>query len=120
MKFGLSLSGLLQHSGDGDMVQRFADVLDLVREARALGFDYIKPDAPIKPRDPDGGAKKPRAKRAKKPRGGETRRVYASRAPLGLTLLTRGGFAAAHHTVGDGDPQDQCAACHREHPTDRR
>jgi ATP-dependent Clp protease ATP-binding subunit ClpA len=37
---------------------------------KALGFDYIKPDAPIKPRDPDGGAKKPRAKRAKKPRGG--------------------------------------------------
>ncbi len=41
MKFGLSLSGLLQHSGDGDMVQRFNDVLDLVREARELGFDYI-------------------------------------------------------------------------------
>ena len=41
MKFGLSLSGLLQHSRDGDMVQRFTDVLHLVRVARALGFDYI-------------------------------------------------------------------------------
>ena len=41
MRFGLSLSGLLQHSGDGDMVQRFADVLYLVRLGRDLGFDYI-------------------------------------------------------------------------------
>ncbi len=41
MKFGLSLSGLLQHSRDGDMVQRFADVLHLVRVARDLGFDYV-------------------------------------------------------------------------------
>lgn len=41
MKFGLSLSGLLQHSGDGDMVQRFADVLHLVRTARDLGYDYV-------------------------------------------------------------------------------
>ena len=41
MKFGLSLSGLLQHSREGDMVQRFADVLHLVRLARDLGFDYI-------------------------------------------------------------------------------
>lgn len=41
MKFGLSLSGLLQHSRDGDMVQRFADVLHLVRVGRDLGFDYI-------------------------------------------------------------------------------
>ena len=41
MKFGLSLSGLLQHSRDGDMVQRFADVLHLVRVARDEGFDYI-------------------------------------------------------------------------------
>ena len=41
MKFGLSLSGLLQHSRDGDMVQRFADVLHLVRVARELGFNYI-------------------------------------------------------------------------------
>ena len=41
MKFGLSLSGLLQHSRDADMVQRFADVLHLVRVARDLGFDYI-------------------------------------------------------------------------------
>ena len=41
MKFGLSLSGLLQHSGDGDMVQRLADVLHLVRVGRELGFDYI-------------------------------------------------------------------------------
>ena len=41
MKFGLSLSGLLQHSGNGDMVQRFADVLHLVRVGRELGFDYI-------------------------------------------------------------------------------
>ena len=37
MKFGLSLSGLLQHSGDGDMVQRFADVQHLVRVGRELG-----------------------------------------------------------------------------------
>ena len=28
MKFGLSLSGLLQHSRDADMVQRFADVVE--------------------------------------------------------------------------------------------
>ncbi|MEX2599838.1 MAG: LLM class flavin-dependent oxidoreductase [Dehalococcoidia bacterium] len=41
MKFGLSLSGLLQHSGDGDMVQRFKDVLRIVEEARELGFDFI-------------------------------------------------------------------------------
>ena len=41
MNFGLSLSGLLQHSRDGDMVQRFADVLHLVRVARDLGFDYV-------------------------------------------------------------------------------
>ena len=41
MKFGLSLSGLLQHSRDADMVQRFADVLHLVRVARDLGFDYV-------------------------------------------------------------------------------
>ena len=41
MKFGLSLSGLLQHTGDGDMVARFADVVALVRLARELGFDYI-------------------------------------------------------------------------------
>ena len=41
MKFGLSLSGLLQHTRDGDMVQRFADVLHLVHVARDLGFDYI-------------------------------------------------------------------------------
>ena len=41
MKIGLSLSGLLQHEGSGDMVQRFADVLDLVRFGRELGFDYI-------------------------------------------------------------------------------
>ena len=41
MKIGLSLSGLLQHSGTGDMVQRFEDVLDLVRIGRESGFDYI-------------------------------------------------------------------------------
>ena len=41
MKFGLSLSGLLQHSRDADMVQRFADVLHLVRVGRDEGFDYI-------------------------------------------------------------------------------
>ena len=41
MKFGLSLSGLLQHSRDADMVQRLADVLHLVRVARDSGFDYV-------------------------------------------------------------------------------
>ena len=41
MRFGLSLSGLLQDSGDSDMVQRFADVLDIVRLGRELGFEYI-------------------------------------------------------------------------------
>jgi alkanesulfonate monooxygenase SsuD/methylene tetrahydromethanopterin reductase-like flavin-dependent oxidoreductase (luciferase family) len=41
VKFGLSLSGYLQHEGDGDMVQRFADVLDVVRLGRELGYDYI-------------------------------------------------------------------------------
>ncbi len=41
MKFGLALSGLLQHFRAADMVQRFADVLHLVRFARDLGFDYV-------------------------------------------------------------------------------
>ncbi len=41
MRFGLSLSGMLQHSGDGDMVQRFQDCIHLVQVARELGFDYI-------------------------------------------------------------------------------
>ena len=41
LKFGLSLSGLLQHTGDGDMVARFEDVLALTRLGRELGFDYI-------------------------------------------------------------------------------
>jgi ATP-dependent Clp protease ATP-binding subunit ClpA len=45
---------------------------------KSLGFEYIKADAPIKPRDPEadeedgegGKTVKPRAKRARKPRGG--------------------------------------------------
>ncbi len=47
---------------------------------KGLGFEYIKPDAPIKPRDPEDDesegtetsakAAKPRAKKARKPRGG--------------------------------------------------
>ena len=41
MKLGLSLSGLLQDAGDADMVSRFADVLDLVRLAVDIGFEYI-------------------------------------------------------------------------------
>ena len=41
MKFGFSLSGLLQHTGDGDMVARFADVVALVRLAREPLYDYI-------------------------------------------------------------------------------
>ena len=41
MKIGLSLSGLLQHTAESDMVQRFEEVLDLVRTARDCGFDYI-------------------------------------------------------------------------------
>jgi alkanesulfonate monooxygenase SsuD/methylene tetrahydromethanopterin reductase-like flavin-dependent oxidoreductase (luciferase family) len=41
MKFGLSLSGLLQNEANSDMVQRFRDVLDLVRLARELGFEYV-------------------------------------------------------------------------------
>ena len=41
MKFGFSLSGLLQHTGDGDRVARFADVVALMRLARELGYDYI-------------------------------------------------------------------------------
>ena len=41
MKLGLSLSGLLQDDGDADMVRRFGDVLDLVRLARELGFEFI-------------------------------------------------------------------------------
>jgi alkanesulfonate monooxygenase SsuD/methylene tetrahydromethanopterin reductase-like flavin-dependent oxidoreductase (luciferase family) len=41
MRFGLSLSGLLQHEGNADMVKRFDDVLGLVRLGRELGFDYV-------------------------------------------------------------------------------
>ena len=41
MKFGLSLSGLLQDTYDADMVQRFNEVLELVKLARRLGFDYL-------------------------------------------------------------------------------
>ncbi len=41
MKFGLSLSGLLQDTGGGDMTRRFADVLHLVRVGRELGFEYV-------------------------------------------------------------------------------
>jgi hypothetical protein len=37
---------------------------------KGLGFDYIKPDVPIKPRNPEAKAAKPRAKKARKPRGG--------------------------------------------------
>ena len=48
MNFGLSLSGLLQHSRDGDMVQRFADVLHLVRVSRNGETWYPNPQAPFK------------------------------------------------------------------------
>ena len=41
MKLGLSLSGLVQHTGGADMLQRFRDVLDLVRLGRELGFEYV-------------------------------------------------------------------------------
>ena len=41
MKLGLSLSGLLQDTSDANMVERFRDVLDLVRIGRSLGFEYI-------------------------------------------------------------------------------
>lgn len=41
MRFGLSLSGMLQHTGDGDMVQRFKDCVSLVNTAREAGFDYV-------------------------------------------------------------------------------
>ena len=41
MKFGLSLSGLLQDAGGGDMTRRFADALHLVRVGRELGFEYV-------------------------------------------------------------------------------
>lgn len=41
MKFGLSLSGLLQDVGEGDMTRRFADALHLVRVGRELGFEYV-------------------------------------------------------------------------------
>jgi ATP-dependent Clp protease ATP-binding subunit ClpA len=52
---------------------------------KALGFEYIKADAPIKPRDPEGGkAAKPRAKRARKPRGGsKTGPSIVPKVPLG-------------------------------------
>jgi alkanesulfonate monooxygenase SsuD/methylene tetrahydromethanopterin reductase-like flavin-dependent oxidoreductase (luciferase family) len=41
MRFGLSLSGLLQHEGGANMAERFTMVLELVRLARELGFDYV-------------------------------------------------------------------------------
>lgn len=41
MKFGLSLSGLLQDNAGADMTRRFADALHLVRVGRELGFDYV-------------------------------------------------------------------------------
>ena len=62
---------------------------------RVLGFEYIRPDAPIKPRDPeddddesggeDVGAKaaKPRAKRARKPRTSKAGPSVVPKVPLG-------------------------------------
>jgi alkanesulfonate monooxygenase SsuD/methylene tetrahydromethanopterin reductase-like flavin-dependent oxidoreductase (luciferase family) len=41
MKFGLSLSGLLQDTGDANMVERLDEVIGLVKLAREVGFDYI-------------------------------------------------------------------------------
>ena len=41
MKIALSLSGLLQHTAGSNMVQRFMEVLDLVRAPHDSGFDYI-------------------------------------------------------------------------------
>jgi hypothetical protein len=66
---------------------------------KALGFEYLKPDTPVRPRDPEenedegptdgepkgppkSGAPKPRAKRgARKPKGGRDRSVGASLVP---------------------------------------
>ena len=60
---------------------------------RVLGFEYIRPDAPIKPRDPEdddepgdaGEAKaaKPRAKRARKPRTSKAGPSVVPKVPLG-------------------------------------
>jgi ATP-dependent Clp protease ATP-binding subunit ClpA len=61
-------------------------------DEKALAFEYLKPDTPIKPRDPedtdpagagpDGGGPKPRVKRAtRRPRGARQRNVGASLVP---------------------------------------
>ena len=41
MKFGLAMSGMLQQPPGSDMVQRFQEVVELVRLARELGFDFL-------------------------------------------------------------------------------
>ena len=41
MKFGLAMSGMLQQPPGSDMVRRFQEVVELVRLARDLGFDYL-------------------------------------------------------------------------------
>ena len=41
MKFGLSMSGMLQQPRGSDMVRRFQEVVELVRLARELGFDFL-------------------------------------------------------------------------------
>jgi alkanesulfonate monooxygenase SsuD/methylene tetrahydromethanopterin reductase-like flavin-dependent oxidoreductase (luciferase family) len=41
MKFGLAMSGMLQQPPGSDMVRRFREVVELVRLARDLGFDFL-------------------------------------------------------------------------------
>ena len=80
---------------DGGTVRVLVEEKDGVK---ALGFEYIKPDTPLKPRDPDdeeadgettgkAAAKsapaKPRAKRTRKPRGGKASPSVVPKVPLG-------------------------------------
>jgi alkanesulfonate monooxygenase SsuD/methylene tetrahydromethanopterin reductase-like flavin-dependent oxidoreductase (luciferase family) len=41
MKFGFTLTGLLQQPANVDMQKQFRDVVELVQLARELGFDYL-------------------------------------------------------------------------------
>ncbi|HZV49769.1 MAG TPA: LLM class flavin-dependent oxidoreductase, partial [Candidatus Dormibacteraeota bacterium] len=41
MRFGLSISGMVQHSRGADMRRRLREVLDWVAAARDLGYDYV-------------------------------------------------------------------------------
>jgi alkanesulfonate monooxygenase SsuD/methylene tetrahydromethanopterin reductase-like flavin-dependent oxidoreductase (luciferase family) len=41
VRFGLSISGMIQEPRDGDLPRRLGEIVDWVRMARSLGFDYL-------------------------------------------------------------------------------